>query len=107
LFIHAGGVEERRATGLPLGVIEEGRFDVEPFDFAPGDTVALLTDGFFETSSPAGEQYGVERVVDRLRSRADLSLEAMIRDLNDDISRFSGNAPPADDLTAVFVRRRR
>lgn len=106
LFVHAGGVEERRATGLPLAVVADMPFDVEAFEFAPGDTVALLTDGFFETTNSAGEQYGVERVAQVLRARAGLPLDALIRDLNDDISRFSGNAPPADDLTAVFVRRR-
>lgn len=106
LFVHAGGVQQRRATGLPLAVVEDAPFDVEAFEFDPGDAVILLTDGFFETTNSAGEQYGVERVAQVLRSRAGLPLDALIRDLNDDISRFSGNAPPADDLTAVFVRRR-
>lgn len=105
LFMHAGGVEERRATGVPLAVVEGLPFDVAAFEFAPGDTVALLTDGFFETINSAGEQYGVERVTQVLQARAGLPLDALIRELNDDISRFSGSAPPADDLTAVFVRR--
>ncbi len=105
LFIRDSLVEARRPGNLPLAVTEQPAFGVEHYEFAPGDLLALLTDGFYETLGADGEQFGVERVTEILRHHQDVSLELLIRTLNDQIARFSNNAPPADDLTCVLIRR--
>ena len=57
----------------------------------------MLTDGVTESKSPAGEQFGVERVEEVLRrsARADLFIER----LKSSLKNFCGTF--ADDITAI------
>ena len=105
LFVTAGGVESRCAGGLPFAISDEVGAAPQHFEFATGDVLALLTDGFYEAASPTGELFGEERVAEVIRRSADLPLEGLIDRLHTEIRRFSQGAPQADDLTAVFVRR--
>ncbi len=106
LFVTSAGVETRIATGLPFAVVPDFDCPAERFDFTPGAMAVLLTDGFFETASPAGELFGEARVIDFLQHHADMPLEEMIEGLHDEIRRFSHDAPQGDDLTAVLIRRK-
>jgi sigma-B regulation protein RsbU (phosphoserine phosphatase) len=105
IHIAADRVESRGANGLPYAVTEPLICDVESFDLAPGSTVALLTDGFYETTNPGDEQFGDERIIRFIHEHADLPLVALIERLHDEIRTFSAGAPQADDLTAVLIRR--
>ena len=105
LFLSRDGVDARGAGSMPFAVLDDADFAVEHFDFAPGDAAVLLTDGFYETANPAGELYGEERVIALLRAKAGLPLDALVRELHAEVRQFSHNAPQADDLTAVLIRR--
>jgi phosphoserine phosphatase RsbU/P len=105
LFLSRDGVDARGAGSMPFAILDDAPFEVEHFDFAPGDAAVLLTDGFYETANPAGELYGEERVIALLRKKADVSLEELVRELHAEVRQFSHNAPQADDLTAVLIRR--
>jgi hypothetical protein len=63
-------VKTLRATpGLPLGLaLGPGpeRYEVATEHLQPGDRVLFYTDGIVEARSPAGELFGVERLVDLL-----------------------------------------
>jgi serine phosphatase RsbU (regulator of sigma subunit) len=108
LYLHAAGgeVEVWPADAPPLGVIEDLVID-EPREvaFAPGDTLLLTTDGFFEWRSAAGEQYGVARLVAFLKSNHGLDPDAFIQALHEDVLAFAGGTTQDDDLTAVVVKR--
>ncbi len=99
-------VETRTAGNVPLSVIDDLDASVEAFAFAPGAVLVLMTDGFYETTNQEREQYGDERVADFIQRKSDLPLPAIIRELNREIELFSANRPPADDRTAVLIRRR-
>ncbi|MCK4342239.1 MAG: SpoIIE family protein phosphatase [Phycisphaerae bacterium] len=105
LCMSPAGVETRAAGGLPFAVIDDFDCPPEKFEFAPGATVVLLTDGFYETKNQAGELFGEERVIEFFQHHADLPLEELIDGLHNEIRRFSHDAPQEDDLTAVLVRR--
>lgn len=111
LRIHATGeVEEILPQGVPLAVVPDGRFGpAQSISLAPGDVLALITDGFFEWSrqDPDGrsEQFGLARLRDSLRRHADLAPSAMIAALAADAAAFAGTEPQQDDLTAVIVKR--
>jgi len=107
LFITGTAVEARPPANLPLAITNQATFATEHFDFAPGDLLALFTDGFYETLAPDGQQYGIERLAQLLHQQRHFPLDTLIRSLNEDIARFSHNAAPADDLTALLVRRQR
>lgn len=105
LLVAPDGVDLRTAGGLPLAVADDPGCAAERFDFVPGATLALLTDGFYETAAPDGTLFGEPRVVEFLRARPRTPLTELIRELHAELLRFSGGAPQADDLTAVLVRR--
>lgn len=74
---------------------------------APGETLILYTDGFFEARSPDGAvMLGVERMQDIFAgSRAMLSLEACADEARAAIERFTGSSELQDDLTLLLLRR--
>lgn len=71
VVVRDGGVlpEPAQTPALPLGLGLIDRDDeVQPAELAlqPGDRVLLYTDGVVEARSPAGEEFGLDRLVDLL-----------------------------------------
>lgn len=98
--------ESRGASALPLAVLEDFEFaSTAEFVFGVGDTLLLLTDGFYEACDAGDEQFGEARVVELVREHAADALPAMIRVLHEAVASHVGALPQADDLTAVVVRR--
>lgn len=101
-----GRITRHRATSFPLGAmpLPGPRRPVE-MDMAPGDLLALVTDGLFEQPDPQGRPYGVaaaEQVLveGRHRPTADLA-----QTLLDDLWRHARGTQQADDVTMVLLRR--
>jgi sigma-B regulation protein RsbU (phosphoserine phosphatase) len=105
LFASTAGVETRSASGLPLAILEDLTLEVEHFDFAPGATAVLLTDGFYEAADQCGAQFGEERVIGFLRENSRLPLDSLIQRLHAEICQFCRQRAQADDLTAILIRR--
>ena len=108
LFYKAADDEftEVSATGLPLGIMGESDYsETMDFDFAPGDLAVITTDGFFEAAAPDGEDFGTERMKDLLRTHRDRSAAEMIAVLYEEVTKFVGDQPQADDLTAVIIKK--
>jgi serine phosphatase RsbU (regulator of sigma subunit) len=71
-----------------------------------GDSLVLITDGFFESASTTGDRFGIQRLADCIRKHNDAhNAGALIRCLYDEVKTFSEGAPQADDITAVIIRR--
>ncbi len=99
-------VVEHPPQGLPLGFMPEPAYAAPTtISLAPGDVFLLLTDGFFEWTNRAGEQFGVDRIRAFLRDHHALSARGLIDGLRQMVVDFSGGTPQADDLTAIVVRR--
>jgi phosphoserine phosphatase len=106
LFVSSAGTETRGAGGLPLAILDDFAAEVEHFDFAPGATAVLLTDGFYEATGPRGEQFGEERLIAFVQRRPDLPLDALVQQLHAEVRQFTNETPQTDDLTAILIRRR-
>jgi serine phosphatase RsbU (regulator of sigma subunit) len=74
-------------------------------ELAPGDLVAVLTDGFAEWPNPAGERFGHDRVREQLRRHAGLSAAEVIRLTYEAVLSYAAGVPQQDDLTALVVKR--
>jgi sigma-B regulation protein RsbU (phosphoserine phosphatase) len=100
------GVDSRGANSCPLAVMPGFAFEkTDSFELAPGATLVLLTDGFYETTNPASEQFGEARVVEYVRRCVGKSAVDLISGLHDEIRRFASGEKQADDLTAVVIHR--
>ncbi|MHC5023078.1 MAG: PP2C family protein-serine/threonine phosphatase [Planctomycetota bacterium] len=94
------------AQGLPLAVLEEQVMEsAVTFDFSPGDLVTLFSDGFFEWTNEAGEQFGLERLRAVVRENRHESAAAIIERMDDAVRTFAGSQPQPDDMTVVVIKR--
>lgn len=101
-----GSIQALPATAPPLGVVDPLPPEEPATLFLePGDMLALLTDGFFETRAPGGELFGEGRVCEVLRHGATVPLAELIQQLRRATASFRGAAPQADDMTALLIRR--
>ena len=71
----------------------------------PGDVVCLYTDGATEARSPAGEEFGLERVSQAVQA-GPLDPESVVSRVIDTVVEFTGKGRElADDLTIVALRK--
>ena len=106
ILIDHDHVENRNANTLPFAIMPGMEYPPPPhFEFAPGATLLLLTDGFYEAANAAGDQYGETRAIEFIRTHSNLPLTNLIEALYADIVAFTDGRPQADDLTAVLTRR--
>ncbi|HEX7077225.1 MAG TPA: SpoIIE family protein phosphatase [Candidatus Eisenbacteria bacterium] len=93
--------------GLPLGISADVVYGEVAATLAPGDALLLYTDGITDARNLAGEDYGEERLL-RLTGSLPrrLTADELIRAVADDVSRFTGGADQADDITLVALRAR-
>lgn len=106
----SGLVRDIVSHGLPLAIDPDTHFDpAEVIELAPGDVLALVTDGFVEWSRPDGaggrEQFGLARLRESLAQHASRPAAQMIEAITADVVAFAGDAPQEDDLTMVIIRR--
>jgi phosphoserine phosphatase RsbU/P len=112
LLIRAGaGVPELlAASGLALGLDDGPVFDSmleeTEIDMAPGDLLALYTDGITEASNAAGEEFGRDRLVAALSGQDQVTLTRVVEKLNRYLRQFSALALRNDDRTLLLVRAR-
>ncbi len=106
-YVHTGdGVVELRATGMPLGLLPESKYEVETGTLEHGETMLLSSDGIVEAHNASGEMYGFPRlkeIVAGLGDDGDL-IDSVIADLD---GFANPEVPQEDDVTLVSVRRRR
>ena len=101
-----GGVGAIELFAPPLGVRLPVTIPQREMPFAAGDVFVLHTDGVYESESPTGETYGIERIEAVVRECADASA-AEVRDaIVRDVERFRGGGPQRDDITVVVARMR-
>lgn len=97
---------EINAQALPLGILPLFNSDPpERLQLHSGDLVVLSTDGFFEWENSQGEQFGMQRMKEVIRTSRDLAPDQIIANLYDAVSHFSNGSKQQDDLTAVVIKR--
>jgi phosphoserine phosphatase len=99
-----GSVERGMPTTFPLGAfpVEQAR-PSRRLALAPGDVVALISDGVFEWPGPDGGEFGVERVEALLRAHHGLPAAKLAALVFEEARAFG--AAQADDVTIVLLRR--
>ena len=73
-----GGIEELASTGTVLGLFRAWDGNTGTCQLAPGDTLALYTDGVTEACDSAGEEFGQRRLAALLQEHAQLTAKAMV-----------------------------
>jgi sigma-B regulation protein RsbU (phosphoserine phosphatase) len=88
-------------SGLPLGIDADECYTDDIVRFAPGDLLALYTDGITEAHRPADfALFGEDRLdlaLSQCLPTAADALECILREVN----HFTGGAAPSDDQTLL------
>jgi serine phosphatase RsbU (regulator of sigma subunit) len=102
----SGELEWFGSTSLALGMMSPAPgADSATVDLAPGDILALITDGVFEYENPSGELFdkaGVAKVVREHHAGPMLELQDRLLSA---VQEYGRNVPQADDITMVLLRR--
>ncbi len=102
----SGVVEEigDEQAGLPLGVDADYQYEQFTRSFAPGEFLALFTDGISEAMNGANELYGLDRLRNQL-AQPSASVDALGRLILDDVKLFVGGRSQSDDMCLACFGR--
>ena len=99
-------VQALAADGPPMGILPGAAPEVGAWmPMEPGDMIAVISDGIFEATDPAGEQFGIERVADILQACCDLSAASIRAALVERLGAFTQGRSADDDRTIVIIKR--
>ena len=75
-------------------------------DLAPGDILAVMTDGVFEYENPAGEMFEESRVTEVIRTHGSKPMASLVERIVQAVDDFADGAPQKDDMTILVVASR-
>ncbi|MGH1464025.1 MAG: SpoIIE family protein phosphatase [Cognatishimia sp.] len=97
-----GSLEQRGPGGLPVGLIEQAKFEDFEIYLRPGDRLLILSDGVIECPNPDGvmlDEEGLERIVSKLKAQ---SGEAFLESFIWYLQEYSGAKGFPDDISGVL-----
>jgi len=102
----AGRCEWLKASTMPMGLMAGPPLGTPaPRELAPGDILAMITDGVYEYENASGEQFGEERVGALIRENRDDPMSRLVERIVARVEEFAAGAPQKDDMTILVVRR--
>jgi serine phosphatase RsbU (regulator of sigma subunit) len=111
VLVHGNELHELEATGIPLGMLSDFPYTAGTTKLAPGDLLAVYTDGIPEAERAASgegtesEFFGDDRFRQSLLESAGAPhLEQTARRVLDEIERFVAGTPRSDDVTLLLLR---
>jgi serine phosphatase RsbU (regulator of sigma subunit) len=99
----SGAVEAIELFGSPLGVRRTEPVPQREVAFVRGDVFVMHTDGIYESTNDAGEQYGLDRLSELLAATNGSASEYRDAVLKS-VEEFRANAAQQDDVTVVVVK---
>jgi phosphoserine phosphatase len=101
-----GACDWYKPTNFPVGIMEiDDQQEPATLQLEPGDILALISDGVYEYANLQGDEFGEEGVAAIIRAHHQLSMAGLGATLIKAVMDFGGEAPQADDITLVLVRR--
>jgi len=102
----SGQCDWYKPTNFPVGVMPMAEAQpAQLLKLEPGDILGLISDGIYEYTALDGSQFGEDRVAEIFRSHHQRPMSELCDLLVSGAKTFGGEAPQADDITLVLVRR--
>lgn len=102
--IGSKGYETLPSSGLILGAFPDSKYRNNTMQLEEGDLVVFYTDGLTEGRNPAGEELGIERVIDVVTEHRRASLESIIDAVRECAREFRAGGKREDDVTLMLLR---
>jgi serine phosphatase RsbU (regulator of sigma subunit) len=81
------------------------RYDAGQVRVAPGDILAIYTDGVVEPFAPGGDEFGEARLEALLRRAASQPASEMVQAVLQETLEYTGRPSHEDDFTLMVVKR--
>ena len=88
------------STGTVLGLFPQWECSIAEYQLAPGDILALYTDGITEACNEAGEEFGENSLVERLVRYRDASSQTALESIASEVRSFNRHEQQ-DDITLI------
>jgi sigma-B regulation protein RsbU (phosphoserine phosphatase) len=93
------------STGIPLGVLKDYTYlTSNPIKLAPGDILALITDGIVEARLVDEEEFGYDRTLDVIKSDRQATSEQIVERLYQTARSFENYQTQEDDITSIICK---
>jgi phosphoserine phosphatase RsbU/P len=92
--------------GRLLGLFDGVELQDASVRVAPGDTLALYTDGVIEARSPTREFFGEERLSELVGASRGQSAQLLCDRVVAEVQKHTGQQQQSDDITVVAIRRK-
>ncbi|UCH95227.1 MAG: PP2C family protein-serine/threonine phosphatase [Candidatus Aminicenantes bacterium] len=104
LFFSKNGLTRLSRGGFLAGFVEEAQYEKETIKMAPGDLIVTFTDGVPEVENKAGQDFGVDTMIEFIRTHRHLSADELTASLFKTIKDFSQNQKFRDDFTLIVLK---
>jgi sigma-B regulation protein RsbU (phosphoserine phosphatase) len=108
LHFHAATLSctRHKPTSFPLAAMPLSTLRPSPeLELAPGDILALVSDGIFEYEDGSGTAFGEARVMALLAEHRGRDAAALCELLLGAVRAFAAGAPQEDDMTVLMLKR--
>ena len=92
--------------GIALGIVPGAEMGGGSVDLNKGDSVLFYTDGVTEANNEEGELFGEARLAELGSKLAGCDAQTFCGEVVKAVHEFSGNAPQADDITSLVLKRK-
>lgn len=103
VILHGNDVERLQATATVLGMFEEWSCEEAEAYLRPNDVLAICTDGVFEATNAADEEFGEGGLVAALRAGRDRKAQKILESVIAAVERFAPGEQ-ADDITLLIAK---
>ena len=99
-----GSVTRLEAVGgIPLGIVDEVKFENAQITMAPGQTLVMYTDGITEAMDPHRRMFGVEGI-ERALEACSGEPACVVNSIMTALKEHQGGVRPSDDQTIVAMK---
>jgi phosphoserine phosphatase RsbU/P len=91
-------------SGVPLGIMDDYDYELSSITLGPGERLVLYTDGINEAPDAAGRCFGIEPMVDLLRS-GQTDVSEIGKHIVDQVTQYIQGTMQADDMCLLVVGR--
>ena len=108
LILHADGSEEliEDDHDFVIGVVKGMKYNDYELKLKPGDRLFVYTDGVPEAANEAEEMFGTDRMLEVMRSIPDATPEQLLKEMEEAVADFQGEAEQFDDITMLCLEYR-
>jgi serine phosphatase RsbU (regulator of sigma subunit) len=105
ILIRKGGdVEKLEKGGLVAGFIPDTAYETGEAKLEAGDLILMYSDGVTEAESPAGEEFGEEKLIETLAAARALPMQEIAKSVIKAVREHSQLDVQADDMTLLVLR---